>query len=362
MTQDSQYKLVSRLKPVRIVIPILIGLVVVGWFIVKEIDTEVLKNLNFTWRSVLWLIIAWGCMIGRDLGYMIRIRILSENDLTWRQAFRVIMLWEFTSAITPSTVGGTAVAVVFIHKEGISVGRSTSIVLATSFLDELYFVIMFPVVLLIVGGDILFTTSAQGAGNAILNNLVIVAFAGYSIILAWVLFVGYGLFIDPVKIKKTIIYLFTLPVLRRWKGSAVKAGDDIVESSYELKRQPFIFWVKAFTATFLSWTSRYWVVNSILVAFFVIDEHFLIFARQLVTWIMMIISPTPGGSGFAEVILGQYIYDTIPGNPEYAKSISLAIAILWRVFSYYPYLIIGASIVPGWIQRKFTKPVPRKPK
>jgi uncharacterized protein (TIRG00374 family) len=357
MSQENHYKLVSKLKPGRIVVPILIGLAVVAWFIVKEIDTDVLSQLNISSRAIFWLLLAWCCMIGRDLGYMIRIRILSENDLNWRQAFRVIMLWEFTSAITPSTVGGTAVAVVFIHKEGITVGRSTSIVLATSFLDELYFVIMFPILLLIVGGDILFTTSLQGTGITILNNLVFVAIAGYLIILAWVLLVGYGLFVDPVKIKKTIIWLFGLPLLRRWKESAVKAGDDIVESSHELKRKPFSFWIKALTATFLSWTSRYWVVNCILVAFFTINDHFLIFARQLVTWIMMIISPTPGGSGFAELILGRYISDAIPADPANIQSLALAIAIIWRIISYYPYLIIGASIVPGWIQRKFVIPL-----
>jgi uncharacterized protein (TIRG00374 family) len=360
MTQDNHYKLVSKLKPRKIIIPILIGLAVVAWFILKEIDTSALSQLNFAWRAVFWLFIAWCCMIGRDLGYMIRIKILSENDLNWRQAFRVIMLWEFTSAITPSTVGGTAVAVVFIHKEGISVGRSTAIVLATSFLDELYFVIMFPVILMIVGGDILFKTSLQGTGITLLNNLVFVTIAGYLIILAWVVFVGYGLFIDPVKIKKTIIWFFRLPVLRRWKESAVKAGDDIVESSQELKRKPFLFWIKAFTATFLSWTSRYWVVNAILVAFFTINDHFLIFARQLITWIMMIISPTPGGSGFAELILSRYISDTIPVDAASVGSLSLAIAIIWRIISYYPYLIIGASIVPGWIQKHFVKPQIKK--
>ena len=360
MSQDEHYKLVSRLKPGKIVIPILIGLAVVAWFIIREIDTDTLSQLNFTWRTLFWLLIAWCCMIGRDLGYMIRIRILSENDLNWRQAFRVIMLWEFTSAITPSTVGGTAVAVVFIHKEGISVGRSTSIVLATSFLDELYFVIMFPLILLIVGGDILFTTTLQGTGIALLNNLVFIAVAGYIIILLWVLLVGYGLFVDPVKIKNTIIWIFRLPFLKRWKDSAVKAGDDIVESSHELKRKPFIFWIKAFTATFLSWTSRYWVINAILVAFFTINDHLLIFARQLVTWIMMIISPTPGGSGFAEIILGRYISDAIPADAVHVQSLALAIAIIWRIISYYPYLIIGASIVPGWIQKKFVKPLGKK--
>jgi hypothetical protein len=360
MSEESHYKLVSKLKPGKIIIPIFIGLAVVAWFLSREINTEVLSKLHFTWKSAFWLIIAWCCMIGRDLGYMIRIRILSENDLTWRQAFRVIMLWEFTSAITPSTVGGTAVAVVFIHKEGISVGRSTSIVLATSFLDELYFVIMFPLILLIVGGDILFTTSLQGTGFNLLNNLIIVAIIGYSIILAWVIFVGYGLFINPEKIRTTLIYIFKLPVLRRWKESAVRAGDDIVESSNELRSKPFTFWLKAGTATLLSWTSRYLVINAILVAFYAVNDHLLIFARQLVTWIMMIISPTPGGSGFAEIILGRYITDAIPADPAFTGGIALAITIIWRIITYYPYLIIGASIVPGWIQRKFVRPSVKK--
>jgi uncharacterized protein (TIRG00374 family) len=360
MTQDTHYELARKLKPGRIILPVLIGLGVVAWFIIREIDTSVLSKLSFTRESVFWLFIAWCFMIGRDLGYMIRIRILSENDLTWRQAFRIIMLWEFTSAISPSTVGGTALAVVFIHKEEISVGRSTSIVLATSFLDELYFVIMLPVILLFVGGDILFTTSLQGTGAAFLNNLIILTIVGYSIILAWVLLVGYGLFIDPEKIKKIVTWIFRLPLLRRWKEAAAKAGDDIIKSSHELKKKPASFWLKAGTATFLSWTSRYWVVNAILLAFYAVSDHFLIFARQLVTWIMMIISPTPGGSGFAEMILGRYISDAIPADTIYTGGIALAIAIIWRIISYYPYLIIGASIVPGWLQRKFKSPLPKK--
>ncbi len=355
MSEQRDFELVRNLKPGKIIIPILIGLGVVAWLISREINPEMLSHLQITWKAVFWLFVAWCFMIGRDLGYMIRIRVLSENDLAWRQAFRVIMLWEFTSAITPSTVGGTAVAVVFIHKEGISVGRSTSIVLATSFLDELYFVIMFPVILLIVGKDVLFTTSLHGTGPALLNNLVIVASVGYGIILAWVILVGYGLFIDPEKIKKILLFIFRLPLLRRWKTSAEKAGDDIVSSSRELRKKSYYFWIKAFTATFLSWTSRYFVINAILLAFFTIEDHLLIFARQLVTWIMMIISPTPGGSGFSEIILGRYIRDAIPADPVHAGGIALAITIIWRIISYYPYLIIGTAILPGWIQRKFVK-------
>ena len=360
MTSDSHYNLVSKLRPRKIILPVLLGLGVVAWFITRDINAEVLSNLIFTWKSAFWLLVAWLCMVCRDLGYIIRIRVLSDNDLTWRQAFRVIMLWEFTSAITPSTVGGTAVAVVFLHKEGMTVGRSTAVVLATSFLDELYFVIMLPLILLLVGKKALFITSLQGTGASFLNDLILFSAIGYSIILIWVVLVGYGLFINPEAIKKLIIKIFSLPVIRRWHDAAVRAGDDIVESSHELRKRNFSFWLKATIATFLSWTARYWVVNAILVAFFVINDHFLIFARQLVTWIMMIISPSPGGSGFAELILGRYISDLIPVDPLIAGSIAIAIAIIWRIISYYPYLIIGALLVPGWIESKFVKPIIKK--
>jgi glycosyltransferase 2 family protein len=353
MQNQSQYDLIKKLKPAKIIIPIIIGLGVVTWLIFKEINVDALSQLRFTWGSAFWLFVAFFFLVFRTWFYMVRIRVLTDNDLSWRQSFRVIMLWEFTSAITPSTVGGTAFAVVFLNKEGISVGRSTSVVLATSFLDELYFVVMFPLLLLFIGGKAILLTSSHDVGTSIMNNLVTVAIIGYIIILAWVILVGYGLFVNPVAIKNIIINFFRIPFFRRWKGSAEKAGNDIVESSTVLKNKSSAFWIKALVTTFVSWTSRYCVVNAILLAFFTIHDHLLIFARQLVLWIMMIISPTPGGSGFAELILGKYISDLIPVDLVVAGGLALAMALIWRIISYYPFLIIGAVIVPGWIERKF---------
>jgi len=355
MPKSRNEQLIRNLKPRKIIFPVLIGLIIIIWFIFREIDTDTLSILNFTWQSLFWIFVAWLFMIGRDLGYMIRIRILTDNKLTWLQAFRVIMLWEFTTAITPSTVGGTAIAVIFLNKEKISVGKSTAVVLATSFLDELYFVVMLPLLLIIIGHKALFVTSLQGTGLAFLNHLMMLTAIGYAIILTWVILVGYGLFFNPHVIKKLIIGIFRLPILKRWHNSAVKAGNDIVESSYELRKKSKMFWIKATAATFLSWTSRYWVVNAIILAFFTINEHFLVFARQLTTRIMMMISPSPGGSGFAELILSRYISDIIPVDIAIAGSVALAIAIIWRVISYYPYLIIGAFIAPGWIEKNFIK-------
>ncbi len=355
MPHDNQHTLISKLRPRRIILPVILGLAVIAWFIIRDMNAGVMKEIVFTWDSAVWIIVAFLFVALRTFGYMARLRILTDNDLTWVQSFRVIMLWEFTSAITPSTVGGTGFAVVFLHKEGINIGRSTSVVLATSFLDELYFVLMLPLLLIVIGGKTIFITSLHGSGIALLNNLVIIAVTGYLIILVWVLLIGYGLFFNPEAIRNLIINFFRLPFIRRWKESATRAGNDIVESSNDLKKKPASFWGKAIVMTFISWTSRYLVVNAILVAFFKINDHLLIFARQLVMWIMMIVSPTPGGSGFAELILGRYLSDLIPVNAASAGGVAIAMALIWRIISYYPFLLAGVLIIPGWIQQKFVR-------
>jgi len=352
-TVNSQ-DVVRKIRTRNIILPILIGISLVGWFILQKFDGDTFEILAFNWHTVFYLAVAVCCMIGRDLGYIIRIRVLTERDLTWRKAFRVIMLWEFTSAISPSTVGGTAVAVVFIHKEGITVGRSTSVVLITSFLDELYFVIMFPILLILIKGENLFMNNSIMTGREwFINELFLAAAIGYSIKLAWVLVVGYGIFINPEGLKSLVIRIFRLPFLSRWKESAISAGEDIVTSSMHFRTKGIKFWLRAGLTTFLSWSSRYWVANAILVAFFSVNDHFLIFARQLVMWIMMLISPTPGGSGIAELIFTRYLSDFVPAGPDLIDSTTLAIALIWRAISYYPYLIIGVIIAPGWLSRNF---------
>ena len=332
-----------------------IGLGVVAFMLVREFDPRAFDSIVFSWRTLPFLFLAFMLMMWRDLGYMIRIKVLTNNQLSWLQAFRVIMLWEFTSAVTPGAVGGTSVAILFLNKEGISLGRSSAAVLATSFLDEIYFVIMFPLLLLLVNVNNLFSI---GDHTTFLNEFFWFALIGYSIKLIYTLIIAYGLFFNPRGLKWLLLQIFRLSFLRKWRHNINDAGYEIIESSRELVRKPFTFWLKAFGATIFSWTSRYWVVNMILLSFFALPglgQHFLIFARQLVMWIMQLIAPTPGGSGFAEYIFTRYLGDLMPvSDVAIAGSVAIALALLWRLISYYPYLIVGAFIVPKWLSDKFS--------
>lgn len=351
-SSNEQRKHLSQIKMSNIIYPILIGLGVVGYMVYNEFNPELLNYITFTLKSFLWLCVAFLFMIGRDFGYMIRLRVLSDNKISWIESFKVIMLWEFTSAITPSAIGGTSFAIIYVHKAGLSIGKSSVVVLLTSFFDELYFIIMFPLLVILVGYNTLFDIPIS---TTMSNSLISIALTGYILKLTYTLFISYGLFLKPKGFKWILIKIFKLKFLRKWLGAAIKTGDDIIAGSLEIKKKPFSYWIKIIGATFLSWSSRYLVVNAIILAFFYSGDHLLLFARQLVMWIMMLIMPTPGGSGFSEYLFKEYLGEFIPVDAGLQMGIAALLALIWRLITYYPYLIMGVIIFPRWLKSKFKK-------
>jgi uncharacterized membrane protein YbhN (UPF0104 family) len=276
---------------------------------------------------------------------MVRIRILTDNKISWRNSFDTIMLWEFASAITPSVVGGSGVAIYIVNKEGVRLGRSTAVVLSSAFLDELFYILMVPTIIAAVGISNLFPEGMDKEIFGVLWGTKDLFILGYCFILFLTSFICYAIFFQPRGFKWLLLKVFNLPFLRKWRIQASETGDEIMVTSKELRHKPFSFWIKAFGATFASWTARFWVVNFIILAFTAVDSHLLIYARQLVMWVILLISPTPGGTGVAEFAFSGFLSLFIPFG------LAGTLAFIWRLISYYPYLFIGAIILPRWIKR-----------
>lgn len=342
-------EILKAFRPGRILWPILIGLLVASYLLFRNFDAKAFGEINWSTHLVFWLIVSVIMMVIRDLAYMYRIRVLTDKHLSWKQSFDVILLWEFASAVTPSIVGGTAFALLLLHKENISAGRSTAIVLVSTFLDELFFVLMVPILYFTVGHHALFNPlNAEALQSFTHGNGMFYFFSvGYVIIFVYTVFLAYGIFINPRGLKWLLIKLFSLPILRKKRNEAREAGADLVIASLELRNVGKGYWIKSFGATFVSWTARYLVVNCLILAFVAGGDQFLIYARQLVMWIIMLISPTPGGSGIAELVFSSFLSDFIP------QGLTTPLGIMWRLISYYPYLFIGAILLPRWIRRKF---------
>ncbi len=182
-------------------------------------------------------------------------------------------------------------------------------------------------------------------------GLVSVFAFGYCFILSYSIIILYALFYNPRVIKWVFLKVFSFPYLRKWRQVSSTAGDDLILASKEIQGKSKDFWFKAGGATLLSWTARFWVVNFLIIIPLTeglgFADHMLIYARQLVMWVIMLISPTPGGSGLAEIVFTVFLSDKIPSG------LGSSMALLWRLISYYPYLFIGAIILPGWIKRVF---------
>ncbi|MBR5255009.1 MAG: flippase-like domain-containing protein [Bacteroidales bacterium] len=350
MSQNNPLSLFSFKK---ILLPLLIGIGVAVLLILKDIknDSSAITDIliNWTWASTLFLFLALCFGVMRDLMYMYRIRLLSDKKLSWKQSFQVIMLWEFGSAITPSVVGGSALAFFIVSLEGIPVGRSTAIVMITALLDELFYIVVTPIVVLIVGASLAFNTAFRFTFLGYEFGETQIFFIGYGFMCLLTLIILVAIFFFPQGFRKLLYILAEKKLFRKIKDKTKKMGDDIVTSSQEFKGKGIVFWAKAYLCTVFSWTSRFLVVNCILLAFSPVGEHLLVFARQLVMWVILCISPTPGSSGVAEFAFPLFLGEFMPQGTHATT------ALIWRLYTYYPYLILGSLVLPYWTKRVFKR-------
>lgn len=331
----------------KVLLPVAIGVSVVVLMFLhdahKENLVQVWDNIHFSTRTWLCIALAFLFMFGRDFGLTWRFRALTDHKLPWRSAYEVDMLCEFTSCVTPSAVGGSSLGMVFLNSKGIEFGKATTLMMTTLILDESFFVIFCPIVVLLTPANEIFASGGATFSHGIKLTFWIV----YVILFVWTLILYMGVIWRPQWIRTLIGKIFKWKWLRKWQSQAESLGDNMVATSKELKKKPFRFWLEVFGGTALSWTSRYLVVNAIFLGFLSQADPYqwVILARQFVIWVVLMVSPTPGGSGLSEWLFCDYYGDLIP-----TAGLALIMAIIWRIVSYYIYLLIGAIIVPGWLR------------
>jgi len=342
-TQSEDQQLLDKLRPSRIVLPVLIGLSVVGfmfWRSYQPGDLAPLAN-----AKPLWLLLMLVVLVARDAGYVYRIRYLTQKVLSWRAALDVIMLWEFSSCVLPSAVGGTAVAPVLLHKEGIPLGKSVAYIMATAMLDNLYYVLAVPLVVLI-GGDALYPHEALQGG--LVATLRIGFILSYVFVTVYALLMLYAIFINPQSVKRLLVRLFTVRGLRRWRNKAYKMGNELVLASGELRNNGRAYWLRAALSTAFVWTARYLVIGCLIAAFIDVSwpEFWLIFGRNLTYKVILLIAITPGGAGIAEGA-----FPTFFGKFIGTATMTNFMVLIYRVVTYYLYLVLGAVFLPRWVAR-----------
>ena len=307
---------------------------------------ELIRRFSWSTRSTYALLGVLACVVIRDLGYIVRLRVLSFGAFTWRQSTENIVLWELASALTPSVVGGSAVAVVLLKRDGLRWGKSLATVFATAMMDEAFYLLAVPLAFLWAqsGGHAIFPDVPVGYESAAwgAQSVFWLAYAFIATLTATLLF---GLVLRPQATFRFLQWAKSTRPLTRWSERIGAWANDLLEASRTIRNAPAGYWVKGFAATCSSWTARFMTLNMILLVFYPQVEHAAVLARQLLLWLVLSISPTPGSSGAAELGLPAFLSD-LTGLAYIA-----AVVLLWRTFTYFIYLVAGAFVLPGWLVR-----------
>ncbi|MBL0309538.1 MAG: flippase-like domain-containing protein [Bacteroidetes bacterium] len=331
----------------RLIIPILIGVSASAYLIITNFHPSALARVELSGKLFLGLSLAALIIVIRGFAFMFKLRLSTGNRLSWYKTFETVVMWEFSAAVTPKLSEGAFVLYI-LKKSGLSYGRSTAVLMLNSFLDNLSFVLVFSILYYIIGHQMLVLPGycPDLAGHEILQgirSLADKAWIGYVLMFSLCLFLAFSLFILPHSAKRFFHQIARLSFLKRFSKGLIHLGDEIENTSREYKNEPIGFWIKIFFATLLNWSARYILPAALFFAFAQEAVPVLeVFARQYVLWIFLVIPATPGASGLAEISFLALNCDFMP------VGLGVAIALIWRIYTYYIYLLLGLIMLPKW--------------
>lgn len=345
--QDEHQEVLNSIRTSRIILPVAIGIAVVGYLLYKQFDPTAFAKINWNIHTLFWLSLAVIILVIKHLSYATRLYLLSRGEFSFFKCVEMIFIWEFSSAVSPTAIGGSAVALFVLSQEKLKAARVAAIVLYTIVLDTAFFVFSLPLLLLIVGPSMI---RAELTNISTLDGWAYTFLLTYTFMALYGLFFYYGLFVRPDRTKWLLSKVTTLGFLKRYHAKALKLGEDFVHASLELKTQNRKFHLRAFLTTVMAWSMRFLLIMAIIYG--LIDNVSMepsnvlkLYARLEGMFVIMLFSPTPGGAGFAEFVFGGFLVDFVP------TGVSLIVAFLWRLLAYYSYLLAGVIVVPNWIRK-----------
>lgn len=344
---DEQQEVLNSIRVSRIILPVLIGIAAVGYLLWRHFDPEEFASINWTTHTLIWILAAVALAVIRHLAYAYRLKILSDGVFGWKKSIELIFIWEFSSAVSPTSLGGSAVAFFILAQEKLSAAKTATIVLYTIVLDSVFLLGTLPILFLLFGSSIM----RPGAGDfAEAGAWGYYFLAAYLIMALYSLIFYYGIFINPQQIRRFLGGITRIGFFKRFHRKAIALGNDMITASAELRRQSFSYHLSAFISTAIAWVTRFALLNCLIIAFIPTVPtdfwtQFELYSRLETMFFIIAFSPTPGGAGLIDVLFRGFLTDYVT-SPTIATTIST----IWRLISYYIYLFAGVIIIPNWIR------------
>lgn len=341
MRTDSK-KVFKVLSLNKIWIPLLVGMLVPAYIFYTHKTYFSIENFQGLQFFPLCISIILICI--RDFAFIYRMRILTQGQVSWLKSFYIVTLWDFSSAVTPSVVGGGVVAAYLLIKEGVKFADALACIMLIAIIDNCFFITISPLGM--------FGINSYNNSHTIIESGVDIGFKaffslGLFIVFVYTAIVMYSLFFNPRFLKFILVKVcMRFSFLKKWRRSAINHANDLILVSQTIKKQTKGYWFGIIALTSLGISCRYAVLNSLMCMCTEMDlaKHTLVLGNQIILWIVMLVSPTPGSAGTAEICFNA-LFENLLGDKL------IVIEMLWRFLTYYIHILVGAIVLSKWLKK-----------
>jgi len=252
-----------------------------------------------------------------------------NNELSFKDIFKQIIIVQFFNGITPFSTGGQPMQVYMLNKSGLSIANSTITILQNS--------ILFQVALVLCGIlAVLFNRLYSIFGNdELLARLTILGFI-FNVIAG----IGLLLFTFSTSLAKKITF-FIINILNKIIEKWNKEFEEFENSGKKLRKNTKL----TITVIFVNFLA--FILLS-LIPYFIIkatDPYSSItivhsIVGTMYVYLISAFVPIPGGSGGIEFSFSKFFSPIVISNSVISASL-----ILWRFITYYVPMIIGAIVL-----------------
>ncbi|NBB73253.1 MAG: flippase-like domain-containing protein [Bacteroidetes bacterium] len=310
-------------------------LLVIGYFTFDASTFWKLVRAMQPWPFVAALVLA----ISRTFFGGWRLHVVSRGRLTLMEGTRGQLAIDFFSNLTPSAIGGSPLATLYIAKDrGIRVGEATAFMLFSALLDQLWFAFSISVVL---ATSVVIDVIPPSIGDVGLWAFVAV-FVG---MLAWATLFAYATLFRPSLLERLANRIFSFRYLSRFHDRVMEEMHAFTQRAHALRTQPPAFYLKGVVLTSGVWIGRFALVVFIIWSVFPTFDKLLVFLRTIAMTMSSLVLPTPGGSGGLEGLYALFIGPLIP------EALVAPTLLAWRVLGYYIFLALGAYLFLHQIQQ-----------
>ena len=251
--------------------------------------------------------------------------------------YKVAELGRYYDSVTPMATGGQPFQITYLKKRGIPIHTSLSIPLAKYEFQQMAWVVMSLICLIIS-----FTTKGYGTFVGITS---ILGFVLSSIVLFVTVFLSVCKTFGKKLVVKVLKLLYKMKIIKNYDKQYEKITKHI--SDFQDVMKQYAKSPKDFIAMFLLSTAKLIVNYSI--PFFIVkifiptlpgSEYVTLFVMSLLVDLASSFFPLPGGTGMNEISFTAAFGAVIQNS-----GVLVWVLLVWRLFSYYIYLLQGMLIL-----------------